>query len=127
MKDGKAYKYAFFLVILMLSGSLYMSFGYFSRLQEAQTETVFLQQDIDSLKARADSLIKVSNQVQPSNAVIIKEKIITKYIRQYEEVANANANEAYLYLTDWIPISDSLPQMVVSSGGDTCVIVRSSQ
>lgn len=127
MQDCKAYKYAFALVILMLVGSVYMNLGYFNRMHDAQTETIFLQHDIDSLKARADSLVKASNQVKSTNAVIIKEKIITKYVKQYQDIVNASAIESYSYLVEWIPISDSLPKMVVSAGGDTCVIVRSSQ
>lgn len=125
--QGSKYKYAFAVVILLLAGSFCLNIGYFDRMHEAQTENVFLQHDIDSLKASADSLVKASNQVKPTNAVIIKEKIITKYVKQYQDIVNASAIESYSYLVEWIPISDSLPKMVVSAGGDTCVIVRSSQ
>lgn len=129
MQDNncKAFKLAFLFVVLLLCGSLYVSLGYFNRLFESHNENSYLQHNVDSLKIRADSLEKASNQVKPTNAVIIKEKIITKYVKQYQDIVNASAIESYSYLVEWIPISDSLPKMVVSAGGDTCVIVRSSQ
>lgn len=66
---------------------------------EVENETLAMQ--IDSL----DSLVK-QTPVEP--VIKIVTKIITKYEKDFQHIDNANADESFSILSEWLSTNDSL-------------------
>lgn len=110
--EDKAYKWFFYILAALIFVVIY--FGSLTqkhieqRNYELEQEKNQLLEDIQYHKAKADSLDSLLLNVKPDTAVVIKNRIITRYEKDFHFIDSANSDVNFRIFTSWLPENDSV-------------------
>jgi len=110
MKQDKTFKVLFviaviaFVVIVYISQNREMNNDKKIKALIEENKTLILRND--SMLVIQDSLDSLIEQINPISAIVIEQKIITKYEKEFTHIDTLNADHGFIFFSRWISEDD---------------------